>query len=117
MVGGGIAYWLGYVLHDQYLTLGSTEGALAAIVAVQDGREESLSSDSEYRRAAGSLAAGGQFLGYVDAQRVAEQLDADDLGLEPDEHRILHEGLGVAIFAPTVGEGYSRGRAVLTLLP
>ena len=26
------------------------------------------------------------------------------------EHRILHEGLGVVVFASTVGEDYSRGR-------
>ena len=117
MVGGQVGYRPGYVLHDRYLTLGTTEAALTTIVAVQDGREESLSSDGEYGRAAGSLAAGGQFLGYVDLRRIVRRIEGEDLGLEPDEYRLLREGPGAVAFGSTVDEDHSRGRVVLTLFP
>ena len=121
MMGGAIGYRPGYVLHDQYLTIGTTEGALAAIVERQNGKGQSLSSDAEYRRAVGNLATSGQFLGYVDVQRIVRQLEPqaleDALDLERDEYRILREGLGVVAFSSTTGEDYSRGTAVLTLFP
>ncbi len=117
VMGGPIGYRPGYVLHDQYLTLGTTGDALSTIVAVQDGREESLSSDGEYRRAVGSLEPGGQFLAYVDVRRVVGQIDEDDVGLEPDEYRLFRGGLGVVALGSAVGEDYSRGRVVLTLFP
>ncbi len=117
MVGGPIGYSPGYVLHDQYLTIGTTEDALAIIVEVQNGDGNSLSSDAEYRRAVVNLATGGHFLGYVDLRRIVGQLEADDLDLERDEYRVLREGLGVVAFSSVVGEDYSRGVAVLTLFP
>ncbi|MDE2787690.1 MAG: DUF3352 domain-containing protein [Chloroflexota bacterium] len=117
MVGGPIGYRPGYVLHDQYLTLGTTESALAAIVERQNGEGDGLSSDAEYQRATTHLATDGQFLGYVDLRRIVAQLDADDLDLEPEEYRILREGIGVAAFSSTTGEDYARGAAVLTLFP
>ena len=117
MVGGEIGYRPGYVLHDQYLTIGTTENALAAIVERQNGEGESLSSDAEYRRAAGNLASGGQFLGYVDVERIVAQLNADDLDLEPGEYRILRGALGAVAFSGAIGEDYSRGAAALTLFP
>ncbi len=117
MVGGPIGYSPGYVLHDQYLTIGTTEDALATIVEVQNGDGNSLSSDAEYRRAVVNLATGGHFLGYVDLRRIVGQLEADNLDLERDEYRVLREGLGVVAFSSVVGEDYSRGVAVLTLFP
>ncbi len=117
MMGGQFGYRPGYVLHDQYLTLGTTESALSAIVAQQNGEGDGLTSDAEYRRATAHLAADGQFLGYVDVRRIIAQLDGDDLALEPEEYRILREGIGVAAFSSATGEDYSRGAAVLTLFP
>ncbi len=117
MMGGQIGYRPGYVLHDQYLTIGTTESALSAIVARQNGAGDGLTSDAEYRRATAHLATDGQFLGYVDVRRIFARLDADDLELEPEEYRILREGIGVAAFSSTTGEDYSRGEAVLTLFP
>ena len=116
MMGGNIGYRPGYVLHDQYLTIGATEDALTIIVERQNGGGNSLSSDSEYRHAAIHLA-GGQFLGYVDLRRIVAQLDAGDLDLEPEEYQILREGIGVAAFSSTAGEEYTGGAAVLTLFP
>ena len=117
LVGGPIGYRPGYVLHDQYLTLGTTENALEMVVQRQNGEVESLSSDAEYRRAADELGSGGQFLGYVDVQRIVRQLDADDLDLEQDQYDLLREGLGVVAFGSSVAEDYSRGAAALTLFP
>ncbi len=117
MMGGPIGYRPGYVLHDQYLTIGTTESALAAVVERQNGEGDSLSSDAEYQRATAHLATNGQFLGYVDIRRVVAQLEADDLDLEPEEYQILREGIGVAAFSSAIGEDYTRGAAVLTLFP
>ena len=117
MLGGQIGYRPGYVLHDQYLTFGTTESSLAAIVDRQNGEGESLSSDSEFQRATTHLATDGQFLGYVDVRDIVTQLDADDLDLEPEEYRILRDGIGVAAFSSATGEDYTRGAAVLTLFP
>ena len=117
MLGGQIGYRPGYVLHDQYLTFGTTESSLAAIVDRQNGEGESLSSDSEFQRATTHLATDGQFLGYVDVRDIVTQLDADDLDLEPEEYRILRDGIGVAAFSSATGEDYTKGAAVLTLFP
>ena len=117
MIGGQFGYRPGYVLHDQYLTIGTTESALAAIVERQNGEGDGLLSNDEYQRATVHLATDGQFLGYVDVRAIVAQLDADDLELEPEEYRILQEGIGVAAFSSTTGEDYSRGEAVLTLFP
>ena len=114
---GDIGYQPGYVLHDQYLTIGTTEQVLEAIVAIQKGERESLSSDSEYQRAVGSLTDGRQFLGYVDVSRIIGQFDHDDFDLEPGEYRILEEGIGVVAFGVSGGDDYDRGVAVLTLFP
>ena len=117
MTGGQFGYRPGYVLHDQYLTFGTTQSALSAIVERQNGRGDGLSSDAEYRRATAHLATDGQFLGYVDVRSIVAQIDMDDLELEPGEYRILLEGIGVAAFSSVTGEDYSRGAAVLTLFP
>lgn len=111
------AYRPGYVLHDQYLTIGTTDKALETIVGIQNGRGASLSSDAEYRRAVSHLAGGRQFLGYVDAHGIIAQLDADDIDLELGEYRVLEEGIGVVAFGVASGEDYDRGVAVLTLFP
>ncbi len=117
LVGGPIGYQPGYVLHDQYLTVGTTEQALRAVVNVQNGQGKSLSSDAEYRRAMEYLPVARQFLGYVDAHGIVGNLDADDLGLETDQYEALHGGLGVLVIGSNGGEGYSRSVAVITLLP
>jgi len=117
MMGGEIAYRPGYVLHDQYLTIGSTEDALSAIVDVQNGNGVNLAADPEYQRAAGHLMDDRQFLGYVNVNGIVNQLDADDLGVEPERIRLIQEGLGVVTFGSVLGTDYSRTITVLTLLP
>ncbi len=117
MMGGEIAYRPGYVLHDQYLTIGSTEDALSAIIDVQDGNGVNLAADAEYQRASDHLMADRQFLGYINVSSILNQLDADDLGVEPERLRVAQEGLGVVTFGSALGTDYSRTVAVLTLLP
>ena len=117
MMGEEVGYQPGYVLHRQYLTIGTTEDALTAIVSRQNGEGENLTSDAEYRRAVGHLAEGRQFLGYVDGRRIIEQLDRDDLNLDPGEYRLLRESIGVLAFGSATDEDYSRGVAALTLFP
>ncbi len=117
MVGSPIGYQPGYILHDQYLTFGTTESALAGIVERQNGGGHSLSSDAEYQRAVIHITTDGQFLGYVEVWRIVAQLEAGDLDLKPEEYQILREGIGVAAFSSTTGEDYTRGAAVLTLFP
>ena len=114
-IGSDVGYQPGYVLHDQYLTIGTTQDALATIVERQNGEGDALSSDTEYRRAVANLAAGGQFLGYADVRHIIGQLKAEDLELEPKEYRILQKGLGVVAFNSAVGADYNRSTAVLTL--
>ena len=117
MMGGNVGYQPGYVLHKEYLTIGTTESALTAIVSYQNGDRENLASYTEYRRAVEYLAEGRQFLGYVDARRIIRQLDGDDLDLAPGEYRLLREGIGVLAFGSATDEDYSRGVAALTLFP
>ena len=117
MMTDSFGYRPGYVLHDQHLTIGTTEQALETIVGIQNGRGASLSSDAEYRRAVSHLAGGRQLLGYVDAHGIIAQLDADELGLEPGDYRLLQEGIGVVGFGVASGDEYDRGVAVLTLFP
>ena len=117
MMGGEMAYRPGYVLHDRYLTIGSTENALSAIVDVQNGNSLNLAADAEYQRAAGHLVANRQFLGYLNVNSIVNQLDADDLGIEAERLRVMQEGLGAVAFGSALGTEYSRTVAVLTLLP
>ena len=107
----------GFVLHDQYLTVGTTERALAAIVGLQNGQGESLSADAEYRRSMQYLPTARQVLAYVNAHRVVDQLDGEDLYLEEDEYEVVRDALGVfTLGSDSVGD-YSRSVAVLTLFP
>lgn len=113
-------YAPGYVMHDGYLTLGSTTAAMSAIVERQNGAGATLSGDAEYQRAIGQLPnRQRQFLGYIDARRILGQVDADDLDLESAEHyRILAEGIGVIAISGAMPDAeYSRAAAVLTLFP
>ena len=111
------AYSPGYVLHDGYMTLGSTEDALATIVDVQNGDADSLTSDGEYQRAFGHIFGSPQSMAYVNFQLIIQQLDPDDLDMDFDEFEILETGLGGAAFGAHQGEEYYRFSLVVTLFP
>ena len=112
-----IAYSPGYVLHDGYMTLGSTEDALETIVDVQNGDADSLTSDGEYQRAIGHIIGIRQGMAYVNFQLIFKYLDSDQLGIDRDEFEILETGLSGAAFGAQQGEEYSRFSFVVTLFP
>ena len=126
-------YAPGYVLHDGYLTIGTTEGTLKTTVALQNGGGSSLASLAEYKRAVEHLPAERQSLGYVNLQSIVRQIEPRDLDLTADEYEILEESLGVAAigsYSPHCldaadgftceipgGTDVTRITAVLTLFP
>ena len=55
MIEGRQPFSFGYVLHDGYLTFGTTVEALEAIVAVQGGERDRLADTDEYRRTVGHI--------------------------------------------------------------
>ena len=119
MMGAEIGYRPGYVLHDQYLTVGTTVEALSTIVARQKGEGESLASDAEYRRAVDHLAGERQFLGYVDLHGIIGQFDEGDFDMTAGEFEILDSSPGVIAISSYSPEGSDLDRAtvVLTLFP
>ena len=133
LIGEDIDYRPGYVLHEGYLTLGSTERALEAVVERQNGDADGLSEDAEYQRASRLLPDKRQFIGYVDLHQIIRQLDGDDLDLSRDQHRVLEESIGVlamSSYSPhcaessepfecelPAGADVSRFTVVLTLFP
>ena len=117
LVGGEIGYRPGWVLHDGYLTIGSTEDALSSTVELQNGGGNSLASDSEFQRALSHLPATRQFLGYIAVDRIVDQIDADGFGVDADDYRVIDESLGVAVFGSEIGLEHSRTVTVLTMFP
>ena len=110
-------YQPGFVLHQGYLTLGSTDDAMQAIVARQNGDGETLAAHTEHRRAMGHLPGAKQFAAYVDIQRIINQIEPEYIGLEPGQYRILQEGLGSVAMSSAETDDYARGRLVFTLFP
>ena len=117
LTGGETGYRPGYVLHDQYLTVGTTERALSTAVGSQNGEGENLSADAEYRRARVYLPATRQIVGYVDGHGVIRRLSAEDLGLETDEYEVIRDATGILVFGTNAGEVHNRGVAIITLFP
>ena len=114
---GDSAYSPGYVLHEDFLTLGSTEDALSAIVDVQNGDIETLSRDSEYKRVTGHLPDGLQGILFVNLRTIVAQLDPDDMDMERDMFEILEESLGALALGLIAGEDVSRATYAVTFFP
>ena len=89
LLGGEIGYRPGYVLHDGYLTIGSTERALESTVDLQSGRGSNLASDDEFQRAITHLPADRQFLGYVAVNRIVDQLGSDGFVEAEEEYELI----------------------------
>ncbi len=117
LVGSPIGYRPGYVLHDGYLTIGSTENVLATTVELQNGDGHNLASVAEFQRAMTHLPADRQFLGYVAIDHIVNQLEADDFGMDADDFRVIDETLGVVAFSSDIATVNSRTTVVLTLFP
>ncbi len=108
-------YSPGFVLHDGYLSIGSTEKVLETIVARQKGDGDRLSSADEYRRAVGHLPSDKQFLMYVDLHRIIGKLDPDVMD-DDQYYEVLADGISAMAMSSSVGDDYSRTTLVLTLL-
>ncbi len=133
LAGDRIGYLPGYVLHDGYLTLGSTKNALEDVVAGQNGAGSTLASDAEYLRSVSLLPADRQFLAYIDMRHIIRQLDPDTLDMSLDQYRVLQQSLGtvaISSYSPhcvdysagndcelPAGADASRFTAALTLFP
>ncbi len=117
LISGEIGYRPGYVLHDQYLTIGTTEQALATVVELQNGQGDSVDLNAEYRRANQYLPGSRQLVAYVNTHRIVDRLGAEDLRLEAAEYEVVRDGLGVFALGLDNGENYSRSTAVITLFP
>ena len=113
----GADYTPGYVLHNGYLTLGTTEDALERIVAAQQGGVANLAATGEYGRAAGHLPANRQFLAWVDLQGIVAQLDAEEIDLPRDEYRLFRDSAGAVAVSVNADVDYIRAALVLTLFP
>lgn len=116
-LAGETAYSPGYVLHGGYMAIGSTEGALKAIVDARSGGRAALDGAREYRRARESLPDVVQFLMFLDLHRIIVQMDPDSLGIDPDYYEILDKGLGVVAASASLDGDHSRASFVLTLFP
>ena len=117
-LGGAISeYTPGYVLHDGYLTLGTTEDSLATIVSVQRGEADTLASVAEYKRAVNHLPEERLVLAWVNLQGIVAQLDADEIELTRGEYRMLRESIGTSATSVYDAGDYFRFNFVLTLFP
>ena len=105
------------MLHDGYLTFGSTEEALEDVVEQQNGDGTALSSMPEYQRALSNLPGNSHFLGYFDLQRIFERLA--DAGTVPttDEYQLLEETLGTVALSATSDPDHYRAAVAVTLFP
>ena len=113
----GTGYEPGYVLHEGYLTFGSTTDALEDIVEQQNGDGTALSSMSEYQHALDNLPGNRNALGYVDLQRIFERLA--DAGVIPaaDEYQLLEKTLGAVALSASTGPDHYRAAFAVTLFP
>ena len=114
---GDNAYFPGYVMHKDYLTIGTTEDALTAIVESQNGDIETLSGVSEYQRVLGHPPDGLQGVFFVNLQTIVEQIDPDDMDMDRDMLEILEESLGAVAVGLIAGEDVSRATYAVTFFP
>ena len=114
---GETAYSPGYVFHDGYMTVGSTERALKAAVDSQSDNAGALAASREYRTARESLPDILELLVFFDLHRLIVQLDPDSLDIQTEEFEILEKALGAVAMGVSTDTGYSRASFVLTLFP
>ena len=117
MIEGRQPFSFGYVLHDGYLTFGTTVEALEAIVAVQGGERDRLADTDEYRRTVGHISYAPQLLAYLDLERIIGKLDLDDMGFDNGLYEVLSEGMSAVAIGVGIDGDYSRATFVLSLFP
>ena len=116
-IAGETAYSPGYVFHGGYMTIGSTERSLRAVVDSQNGGRSSLDGSPGYRRVRDSLPDALQFLMFLDLHRIIVQMDPDSLDVDPDDYEILERTFGAVAVSVSTDADYSRASFVLSLFP
>ena len=89
------AYAPGYVLHDSYLTFGTTEEALENIVSVQKGEAPALRSNREYQRAMDLLPRRREAEAWIDLNTIVKGMDPGE-NLTRNEYRLITTATGTA---------------------
>ncbi len=111
------AYSPAYVFHDGYMTVGTTERALRAVVNTQNGARGNLAETREYRRVRDGLPGTLQFLVYLDLHRIIAGLDPDAVDIDPDLHQVLEGMFGAVAVGVSTERDYTRASLVMTLFP
>ena len=114
---GDTPYSPGWVLHDGYLTIGTTEDALVSIVEAQNGDIETLNDVTEYKRVVGHLPDGVQGLLFVNLRPVVNQLQSGDFDMTDDLSELLEDSLGAVALGYLAGEELSRVTYAVTFFP
>ena len=89
------AYTPGYVLHDGYLTFGTTEEALENIVSVQKGEAPALRSNREYQRAMDLLPRRREAEAWIDLNAIVKGANPGE-NLTRNEYRLITTATGTA---------------------
>ena len=89
------AYTPGYVLHDGYLTFGTTEEALENIVSVRKGEAPALRSNMEYQRAMDLLPGRREAEAWIDLNTIIKGMDLGE-NLTRNEYRLIATATGTA---------------------
>ena len=116
-VEGSTAYSPTYVFHDGYMTVGTTERALRAVVDAQNGARGTLAETREYRRVRDGLPDTLELLVYLDLHRIIARLDADALDIDPDVHQVVEDVFGAVALGVSTDTDYARASLVMTLFP
>ena len=114
---GDAPYSPGWVLHDGYLTIGTTEDALASIVEAQNGDIETLNDVTEYKRVIGHLPNGVQGVFFVNLQPVIKQMEGYDIGVDDDQPGLLEESLSAVALGYVTDAELSRVTFAITFFP
>ena len=112
-----VDYSPGYVLHDGYLTVATTEVMLERIVRLQKGGSDNLAEDEEFRRAFSYLNEDPYIQIYLDLQSLVELGDIDESNLSKRQVRFLRDSLGSLAVVSTSDDNHERLQVALTLFP
>lgn len=112
-----VDYSPGYVLHEGYLTISTTEEMLERIVQLQNGDADSLAGDDEYIRAFSYLDDDPYIKIYLNLQSLVGLGDIDESNLSKRQVRFLRDSLGSLAVVSTSDDNHERLQVALTLFP
>lgn len=107
----------GYVLHDGFLTFGTSAEALETTVAVQEGTRDQVSENDRYRRTVEHISYDPLLLAYVDLAAVLDLVGDARMGIDEGMFGMLSRLLGPTALAVGTDGDYSRATLVLSISP